>query len=140
MAENLHIEIVSPERLLLSAEAESVSVPGTEGYFTVMANHAPMMSTMKPGFVTVNGADKQTFYVRGGFAEVNPDGLTILAELARPAGELERAEIEEELAKAREQVDKSQTPEERNMAQALVDGWNNLITDAEHLGPDVRLM
>ena len=76
MAEPLHFDLVSPERLLVSEEVESVVVPGAEGYFTVLARHAPFMSTLKPGLVEVkelSGA-VQKFFVRGGFADVTPAG------------------------------------------------------------------
>ena len=76
-----HFELVSPERLLFSGDVEAVAVPGTEGQFTVMKGHAPTMATMKPGLVEIDrGASKQRLFVRGGFAEVNEKGLTVLAE------------------------------------------------------------
>ena len=67
MADAIKIEIVSPESLVLSEEVTSVSVPGQEGYFTVMGEHAPLMTTLKPGFITVEkDSGNQTFYVQGG--------------------------------------------------------------------------
>ena len=74
MADLLKFELVSPERLLSSGNVQQVVVPGTEGEFTVLVNHAPVLSTLKPGVVTVtdeNGSEDRIF-VRGGFAEVNP--------------------------------------------------------------------
>lgn len=70
MAEGIKIEVVSPENLVLSDDVASVTVPGTDGYFTVMGDHAAMMTTLKAGFVTVTseGGDVRSFYVRGGFA------------------------------------------------------------------------
>ena len=79
-------ELVSPERLLFSAEVEQVVVPGSEGEFAVLKDHAPLMSTLRPGVVVVTrrrGA-QQRLFVRGGFADVSPRGLTILAEQAVP--------------------------------------------------------
>ncbi len=86
-------ELVSPEKLLVSAQAESVTAPGVEGEFTVLAQHAPFITVLKPGYVRfkTQGAAEQSFYVRGGFAEVNPEGLTILADFAVPAAELDGA-------------------------------------------------
>ena len=74
MAEPLHFDLVSPERLLVSEEVESVVVPGAEGYFTVLARHAPFMSTLKPGLVEVKelSGGTQKIFVRGGFADVTP--------------------------------------------------------------------
>ena len=71
-------------------------MPGTDGYFTVMGEHAPLMTTLKPGFITVTDLSNvaHVFYVRGGFADVAPAGLTILAEEARPVADFNRNEIE----------------------------------------------
>ena len=77
-------ELVSPEKLLVSAEAEQVVVPGSEGDFTVLPGHAPVMSTLRPGVIDVRlvGGATQRLYVQGGFAEVDPASLTILAQAA----------------------------------------------------------
>ena len=84
MAEAMHFDLVSPERLLVSEDVDSVVVPGSEGYFTVLARHAPFMTTLKPGMVEVRGVtgDVRRIFVRGGFADVTPAGLTILADEA----------------------------------------------------------
>ena len=96
MADGVKIEIVSPERLVLSEQAKSVVVPGADGYFTVMGEHAPLMSTLKPGFITVTDMNNvaHVFFVKGGFADVAPTGLTILAEEARPLAEFSRTDVE----------------------------------------------
>ena len=77
-------ELVSPEKLLVSADAEQVVVPGSEGDFTVLEGHAPVLSTLRPGIIAVRLADGKTqqLYVQGGFAEVDPTSLTILAQQA----------------------------------------------------------
>ena len=85
MAEAFQFELVSPERLLVSEEVESVVIPGAEGEMTVMANHAPVMTTIKPGVVTVNAgfrAGTERYVVFGGFADILPTGCTLLAESA----------------------------------------------------------
>ena len=96
MADGVKIEIVSPERLVISEQARSVTVPGAEGYFTVLGDHAPLMTTLKPGFITVTDTANvaHVFYVRGGFADIAPASLTILAEEARPVADFNRTEIE----------------------------------------------
>ena len=83
-------ELVSPERLLVSEQVESVVIPGTEGEMTVMANHAPVMTTIKPGVVTVRTAagEQERYVVFGGFADILPDSCTLLADGAIPAAEL----------------------------------------------------
>ena len=86
----LRFDLVSPERLLVSAEVDQVDVPGSEGDFGVFANHAPVMTSLRPGVLTVLSQGKQgdKFFVRGGFAEVTAQGLTVLAEEAMPLADL----------------------------------------------------
>src|SRR5262245_46836208 len=93
-------ELVSPEKLLISEQAEAVTAAGVEGEFTVLAQHAPFITVLKPGSVRIKtaGGSEQSFYVRGGFAEVNPEGLTILADFAVPAAELDGAVYTGEIA------------------------------------------
>jgi F-type H+-transporting ATPase subunit epsilon len=106
MADPLHFDLVSPERLLLSEDVESVMVPGQEGYFTVLAHHAPVMSTLKPGLVEVTGlsGDTERFFVRGGFADVTPSGLTLLAEQAIRLADLDASMLEQEVRNLEEDV------------------------------------
>ena len=105
MAEQFQFELVSPERLLLSAEVEQAVVPGSEGYFTVLKGHAPFMSTLRPGVVeVVNGNLTERIFVRGGFADVSLAGLTILAELAIPLAEVDEAMLAQEVKNAEEDV------------------------------------
>lgn len=81
MAGTFKIEIVSPERVLLSGEATDVVVPGMEGDFTVLEGHAPLISALRPGILDIKqGSGRRRIYVRGGFAEVDPTQLTILAQ------------------------------------------------------------
>jgi len=83
MSEKLHFSLVSPERELYSGEVDQVDAPGSEGDFGVLAGHAPFMTTLKEGRVHVHDdGDMRTFDVHGGFADVTPAGLTILAEQA----------------------------------------------------------
>jgi F-type H+-transporting ATPase subunit epsilon len=141
MTDAVKVEIVSPEKLVLSDTATSVTVPGAEGYFTVMGNHGALMSVLKPGFVTVGGekGDHRTYYVRGGFAEVTENGLTILAEEARTGADFEIEEVKAAILAAEEELKKAEIPEAKNLAQATLDGWNNLLVDAQHMGPTVQL-
>jgi F-type H+-transporting ATPase subunit epsilon len=132
MAEGTKLEIVSPERLVLSEAVRSVTVPGSEGYFTVLGDHSPLMTTLKPGFVTAiteNGTTHSIF-VRGGFADVSPAGLTILADDAREAADFSRTEIEQLIAERQAAVDAAATPEERAALVNELDLWKNLLLDA----------
>ncbi|MFD2238639.1 F0F1 ATP synthase subunit epsilon [Aureimonas populi] len=106
MADSFKFELVSPERLLLSERATAVIAPGTEGYFTVMAQHAPLMATLKPGIVraTLEGGAERRIFIQGGFADINPDGFTLLAEHATPVEDLDTAELDKQIQNAREDV------------------------------------
>lgn len=131
----VHVEIVSPERLILSEEAGAVSVPGSEGYFTVMGDHAALLTTLKPGFVTVGeGGDAHRYYVEGGFADVSPSGVTILADSARSAGDFSPAEIEAALRRAEQSLAAAEGIEAKDAAQYILDGWKNLMLEAAQTG------
>ena len=121
-------ELVSPERLLFGGDVESVVVPGTEGEFTVLKDHAPLMSTLKPGVVTVTetGAKETRLFVRGGFADVAPTGLTILAESAVPVEQLDAAKLDSEIQMAREDVSDASSDETRRLAQEKLDQLSEL--------------
>jgi F-type H+-transporting ATPase subunit epsilon len=135
MADGIRIEIVSPERLLLSTQAVSVTVPGSEGYFTILGEHAPVMTTLKPGFITalING-NAEIFYVRSGFAEVNANGVTILAEEALPLGEIERPRIEEALNEARATLEVADD-EHKSDAELIVMSLENFINEMTTFEP-----
>lgn len=114
---SFHFELVSPERLLFTGDVESVVVPASEGQITVLKDHAPFMSTMKPGVVEVSeGSRKQRLFVRGGFADVSAQGLTILAEQAVPVEELNLAAIEAEIKNAEEDLADARTDDVRRAA------------------------
>jgi F-type H+-transporting ATPase subunit epsilon len=86
MMADLHFELVTPDRLVMSDDVHMVVVPGTEGQSGIMAGHAPYMTTLRDGEVAVNrdaGASPERITVTGGFAEVGEKGLTVLAESAR---------------------------------------------------------
>jgi F-type H+-transporting ATPase subunit epsilon len=119
---SFHFELVSPERLLFAGEVEAVVVPGSEGQFTVMRDHAPFMSTMKPGVVEIaeNASKKLRLFVRGGFADVSQKGLTILAEQAIPVEELNLAHIEAEIRYAEEDLADAKTDEARRAASEKI--------------------
>ncbi|MEZ5816209.1 MAG: ATP synthase F1 subunit epsilon [Hyphomicrobiaceae bacterium] len=81
MAGTFKFELVSPERVLVSEDASEVIVPGMDGQFTVLAGHAPVISTLRPGTMIIKLASgERRVFVRGGIAEVEPDSLTILAQ------------------------------------------------------------
>ena len=107
-------ELVTPTRLAFAGEVEQVDVPGAEGDFGVLAGHAPFISALRPGLLTVrNGSDVARFFVRGGFAEVNPDGLTVLAEFAVPVDELDRDALLDEIKAAEKAIAEAKDDVER---------------------------
>jgi F-type H+-transporting ATPase subunit epsilon len=113
-----HFEIVSPEKLVFSGDVEAVVVPGTEGEFTVLKDHAHLISSMKPGIVVIDEAPskKLRLFVPGGFAEVAPSGLTILADQAVPLAEVDAAKLDAEIESIEEEAAGAATDEARRLA------------------------
>lgn len=128
MADKLHFDLVSPERLLLSEGVDMVTVPGKEGDFGVLAGHAPVMTTLRPGVINVDDAGKsqQRIFVRGGFAEVTPKGLTILAEKAIPMEDLDAGMLDQEIQNAQEDVNDAKSDDARQSAQEKLDHLKQL--------------
>ena len=102
MSNQLNFELVSPEKLLVSKPVVMVTVPGGEGDYGVLAGHAPLITTVRPGVIDVYEANDNTvserIFVAGGFAEVTGERCTVLAEEAVPVAELNRAQLEEDLS------------------------------------------
>lgn len=123
MAAPFPFELVSPERLVFTGDVEDVIVPGVEGEMTVLKDHAPLMTTLKPGVVSFGeaGGKRTRLYVRGGFADVSPVGLTILAEAATPMDEFDAARLEIEMQDAQEAAAAALTEESRQLAAEKVD-------------------
>jgi F-type H+-transporting ATPase subunit epsilon len=111
-------ELVSPAKLLYTGEVEAVVVPGTEGEFTVLKDHAPVVSSMRPGIVEIEASanNKTKLFVFGGFADVSPKGLTILAEQAIPLEDLDTALIDADLQVAEADVAATRDDEARRRA------------------------
>ena len=105
-----HFDLVGPEKLLYSGEVDQVDVPGSEGDFGVLAGHAPLIAMLRPGILTIyTGSEQIRAVVTGGFAEANPDGLTVLADSAVTVDDLDRnvlagqiKDLEEDVADAAE--------------------------------------
>lgn len=118
----LQFSLVSPERELFSGQADSVLVPGTEGQFEVQSGHSPLMSTLSPGLLVVrDDGSERKIYVRGGFADVNATGLTVLAESALPEEELRGDTLVTQRAEADETIAANASPEEKLGAQRAKD-------------------
>ncbi|RUP08975.1 F0F1 ATP synthase subunit epsilon [Hyphomicrobium sp.] len=121
MAGTFRFELVSPERVLLSVDADQVVVPGAEGDFAVLAGHAPVISTLRPGVLDVTaGSVRKRLFVKSGFVEVDPSRLTILAERAYDVEELTAASLAEELKTAEAELAAAKDDAARRMADTLV--------------------
>ena len=115
MADTLTFDLVSPERKLASVEATAVQIPGMAGDFTAMPNHAPFLTTLRPGIVRVTAGSEVTEYVvTGGIAEISPTAASILAEQAVPRAEANAAMVSDLLAAA--ERDLADAPDEAKMA------------------------
>lgn len=122
MAEAFKFELVSPERLLVSEQVESVVIPGAEGEMTIMANHAPVMTTVKPGVVslrTAAGADER-YVVFGGFADILPTGCTLLAESAVAVKDIDRADLARRIQEAKEDLADARDDDSRTKAELFL--------------------
>jgi len=122
MAATFNFELVTPERLLLAGEAEQVVVPGAEGDFAVLAGHAPVISTLRPGIVDITLADgRQRMFVKRGVAEADPERLTVLAQTAVAVESLDGATIAAELKSAEEELAEAKDDQSKRMAEILID-------------------
>jgi F-type H+-transporting ATPase subunit epsilon len=122
-----HFDLVTPERLLFSSEVNQVDVPGEEGDFGVFAGHAPYIATLKPGVLRIYGEGApQAIVVRGGFAEVNPDSLTVLAEHATPADGLDPGEIVQAIKDAEEDIADAKDDASRDKARERLEQLHRL--------------
>lgn len=100
-----HFELVSPDRISFSGEVDQVDVPGAEGDFGVLAGHAPLIALLRPGIMTVMAGGEQTrLVILGGFAEVGPDGLTVLADVATSLEDLDRASLQTQIAQMEQDI------------------------------------
>ena len=118
MADKLSFALVSPERELFNGEVDHVVVPGSEGDFGVSPNHAPVMSVIKPGALKVfDGGGERRIFVNGGFADVTPEGLTVLAEEAVDLADIDPAQLEQDLKNAGEDLRDANSEAKRDAAQ-----------------------
>jgi len=121
MADTLQLDLVSPAKLLMSEAVGMVVVPGIEGYFGVLPDHMPLLSTLRPGVVTVHESvtapASKAFFVDGGFAEVNPAGCTLLVDEAINVSELSSEAIAERRVLAEQMMQSAANDQERVAAE-----------------------
>jgi F-type H+-transporting ATPase subunit epsilon len=123
----LHFELVSPEKLVFSGDVEQVDVPGSEGDFGVLAGHAPLVTTLRPGILTLHGAGgEQKIVVLGGFAEVSAQGLTVLADLAEAVEDIDRAIIAKSIAEMEKHIESLEPGGELDKAITRLDHFKEV--------------
>lgn len=122
MADKVKFELVSPQRLLMSEAVDMVVVPGAEGDFGVMAEHAPLISTVRPGTITVYRGDavSDRIFVAGGFAEVTGERCTVLAEEAERLDDIDRTAVESQLQMLRSDLGAAQSEDERSVLESRI--------------------
>jgi F-type H+-transporting ATPase subunit epsilon len=122
-----HFELVSPDRVLFNGSAQSVLVPGNEGDFLVLSEHAPVMTSMRPGVVGIDDAQGKhhRVFVRGGFADTNNKGLILLAETAIPFEDLSADKLGQEIKNAEEDLADANEDQKR-LAQEKLDRLREL--------------
>src|ERR1700761_4575537 len=123
----LHFEFVSPEAVLFSGDVDQVDLPGSEGDMGILAFHAPLVTSLRPGIVTVmRGSQRDPYVVVGGFAEVGPSGLTVLADKAVPRAEFDMATLAAEIKDAEEDVADAKSAAERDRLARHLDQLKQL--------------
>jgi F-type H+-transporting ATPase subunit epsilon len=128
MADAFKFELVSPERLLVSENVSEVVIPATLGEMTVLVNHAPTMTTIKPGVVSVKLASGQVnkYVVFGGFADILPDSCTLLAESAVPANELTRDTLQKRIDNTQTEIGKAKSDEHKTKLEQFLSELTHL--------------
>jgi F-type H+-transporting ATPase subunit epsilon len=136
MAETMQFDLVSPERRLASLQATEVRIPGADGDMTAMADHAPTITTLRPGILSVtHSGGVEEYVVVGGFADISGKGVTVLAERALPRSEMTQEIMEGLVAEAREAHDKVRRSEDapQDAADATAKFLADLVAAGEHI-------
>jgi len=126
MADKLYFSLVSPERELYAGEVDQVDLPGTEGDLGIYPNHSPLMAAIRSGVLTIYNDGETKFFVQSGFADVTPDGLTVLAEKAMLLEDVDRDALRAELDAATAQLEGLEG-EAALAVQQNIDGLSGLI-------------
>ena len=121
--QQVEFELVSPEKLLLSKSVDMVVVPGEDGDFGVLPRHAPMISTVRPGVIAIYSGKEisERIFVAGGFAEVTTERCTVLAEIAQPVSELDKATVQQQLQDAKEDYSDAKDDAGRDAASKQIE-------------------
>lgn len=139
MADTMQFNLVSPERKLASVKATEVRIPGTEGDLTAMPGHAPMITTLRPGILTVVSAEGHADYaVTGGFAEIGPEGVTVLAERSLPKHEMTQPIYNEMLTEAHEAHQSAREHAGEEAVAAAAKLLADMVAMGGHIGLDPK--
>ena len=138
MADTVQFDLVSPERLLTSVDAKEVQIPGSEGDMTALPDHAPLITTLRPGVLKVTSTEGQAEYVvTGGFAEISPNGISVLAERAVPRNDMSQDDFSAMVTDAKEKLSKAQ--ETFVNEPGPVDDAAKLLADMVAMGDEIGL-
>lgn len=140
MADTMQFDLVSPERSLVSVSVREVRLPGTDGDLTAMPGHAPTIVTLRPGLVTVIGADgaQAEFAVTGGFVEIGPESISLLAERGHARDEMTQDVFNDMMAEAHRSRRNAESRRE-TVGEEVVTAAAKLLADMEALGTHVGL-
>ncbi len=138
MADMMQFDLVSPERSLASLEAKAVQIPGADGDMTAMPDHAPTITTLRPGILRAEGAQGMSEYVvTGGFAEIGAESISVLAEMAIPLTEVTRAHIDALIEDARLAHEAAKETHKEN--PSLIDDAAKLLADMVAIGDHITV-
>lgn len=138
MADTMQFDLVSPERRLASLQASAVQIPGADGDMTAMPDHAPLITTLRPGLLRIESPEGNSeFVVTGGFAEIGAETMSVLAEKAIPVTEVTRSHIDEMVAEARAAHEAAKAAPDSH--PSIVDEAAKLLADMEALGDHMSL-
>ena len=136
MANTMQFDLVSPERSLASLAVTAVQLPGADGDMTAMSDHTPTLTTLRPGLLKVEAPGGSSEYlVTGGFAQINGDSMSVLAEKAIPVAEVTRSHLDDLVAEARASHETAKADDD----QTNVDDAAKLLADMEALGTHMSL-
>jgi F-type H+-transporting ATPase subunit epsilon len=138
MADTMQFDLVSPERRLASLEVTSVQIPGADGDMTAMAGHSPVITTLRPGVLTVEGPEGTSEYVvTGGFAEITAEGVSVLAERSLAKGDMTQERLDEMIEEAQNEYSKAK--EVWQNEPGPVDDAAKLLADMVAMGDEIGL-
>jgi F-type H+-transporting ATPase subunit epsilon len=138
MADTMQFDLVSPERRLASQQVTSAQIPGADGDMTVMAGHSPVITTLRPGVLTVEGPEGTSEYVvTGGFAEITAEGVSVLAERSLAKGDMTQERLDEMIEEATNEYSKAKEAWENEPGP--VDDAAKLLADMVAMGDEIGL-